>query len=141
MEKYDKLEFGKQEEILSVCEIMKDDTSEIFRKMESQIPLLFQNYSNLYTRYLHMLDDVFGTCYIAEKEVFDRLNIDQGILKQVKENSESLKNAYMQNIDMSSAYFDKYLKMRIDVIKSFDNYTHVIMDSYAKMLSQFNKFF
>ena len=118
---------------------MKDDTSEIFRKMESQIPLLFQNYSNLYTRYLHMLDDVFGTCYIAEKEFFDRLNIDQGILKQVKENSESVKNTYIQNIEISSKFFDQHVKMRIDVIKSFDNHTHVMMDSYAKMLSQVNR--
>ena len=139
MQENTKLEQIKQEENLSVCEIMKDDTSEVFRKMESQIPLLFQNYSNLYTRYLHMLDDVFGTCYIAEKEFFDRLNIDQGILKQIKENSESVKNAYMQNIEMSSKLFDQYVKMRIDVIKSFDNYVHVMMDSYAKTLSNFNK--
>ena len=139
MEENTKLEQIKQEENLSVCEIMKDDTSEVFRKMESQIPLLFQNYSNLYTRYLHMLDDVFGTCYIAEKEFFDRLNIDQGILKQVKENSESIKNAYIQNIEMSSTLFDQYVKMRIDMIKSFDNYAHVMMDSYANFLSQCNK--
>ena len=139
MQENTKLEQIKQEENLSVCEIMKDDTSEVFRKMESQIPLLFQNYSNLYTRYLHMLDDVFGTCYIAEKEFFDKLNIDQGILKQIKENSESVKNAYMQNIEMSSKLFDQYVKMRIDVIKSFDNYVHVMMDSYAKTLSNLNK--
>ena len=141
MEKYDKLELEKQEEILSVCEIMKDDASKAFRKMESQIPLLFQNYSNLYTRYPHMLDYVFGTCYVTEKEFFDRLNIDQGVLRQVKENSKSLKNNHIQDIEMLSAYFDKYIKMRIDVIKSFDNYTHVMMDFYAKMFSQFNKFF
>ena len=139
MKENTKLEQIKQEENLSVCEIMKDDTSEVFRKMESQIPLLFQNYSNLYTRYLHILDDVFGTCYIAEKEFFDRLNIDQGILKQVKENSESIKNAHIQNIEMSSTLFDQYVKMRIDMIKSFDNYAHVMMDSYANFLSQCNK--
>ena len=139
MQENTKLEQIKQEENLSVCEIMKDDTSEVFRKMESQIPLLFQNYSNLYTKYLHMLDDVFGTCYIAEKEFFDRLNIDQGVLKQVKENSESVKNTCIQNIEMSSKLFDQYVKMRIDVIKSFDNYAHVMMDSYAKTLSNLNK--
>ena len=139
MQENTKLEQIKQEENLSVCEIMKDDTSEVFRKMESQIPLLFQNYSNLYTKYLHMLDDVFGTCYIAEKEFFDRLNIDQGVLKQVKENSESVKNTCIQNIEMSSKLFDQYVKMRIDVIKSFDNYAHVMMDSYANFLSQCNK--
>jgi len=86
-----------------------------------------------------MWDDVFGTCYIAEKEFFDRLNIDQGILKQVKEHSESVKNTYMQNVEMSSKLFDQYVKMRIDVIKSFDNYTHVMMDFYAKMISQVNR--
>ena len=118
---------------------MKEDTSEVFLKMESQIPLLFQNYSNLHAQYLHILDDVFGISYITEKEFFDRLNIDQGILKQIKENSESFKNSYIQNVEMSYAYFDKYIKMRIDVIKSFDNYTHVMMDFYAKMFSQFNR--
>ena len=128
-----------QEEKLSVCEIMKDDTSEVFRKMESQVPILFQNGSNLYTQYLHMLDDIFGTGYIAEKKFFDRLDIDQDILKQIKNNSESIKNMYMQNIEMSSKLFDQYVKMRINTIKSFDNYTHVMMNAYANFLSQNNK--
>jgi len=104
--------------------------------MESQVPLLFQNYSNLYTKYLHMLDDMFGTCYIAEKKFFDRLNIDQDILRQVKKNSESVKNACIQNIEMSSNLFDQYVKMRVDSIKSFDNYVHVMMNSYANFLTQ-----
>lgn len=69
------------EENLSVCDIMKDDTSEVIKKVDSTMPTIFQNYSNLYTGYLHMLDDVFGTCYITEKEFFDKLNIDQGILR------------------------------------------------------------
>ena len=124
------------EEKLSICEIMKDDTSEVIRKMESQIPSLFQNYSNLYTKYLHMFDDMFGTCYITEKKFFDRLNIDQGILRQLKKNSESVKNTYMQNIEMSSKLFDEYVKMRVDAIKSYDNYVHVMMNSYANFLSQ-----
>jgi len=124
------------EEKLSICEIMKDDTSEVIRKMESQVPSLFQNYSNLYTKYLHMFDDMFGTCYITEKKFFDRLNIDQGILKQLKKNSESVKNTYMQNIEMSSKLFDEYVKMRVDAIKSYDNYVHVMMNSYANFLSQ-----
>ena len=139
MQENTKLKRVKQEKNLSVCEVMKDDTSEVFRKMESHIPLMFQNYSNLYARYLHMLDDVFGTCYIAEKEFFDRLNIDQGILKQVKKNSESIKNTCIENIEMSSKFFDQYLHMRIDAITSFDNCAHVMMDSYANFLSQCNK--
>ncbi|MCH9657119.1 hypothetical protein K0U27_00250 [archaeon] len=134
MEKHEELE--KPQEKLSICEIMKDDTSEVMRKMESQVPSLFQNYSNLYTKYLHMLDDMFGTGYITEKKFFDNLDIDQGILRQLKANSESVKNSCMQNIEMSSNLFDQYVKMRVDAIKSYDNYVHVMMNSYANFLSQ-----
>jgi hypothetical protein len=127
-----------KESTISICDIMKNNTSEIIKKMESQVPSLVQHYSDLYTEYLHMYDDLFGTCYIAEKEFFEQLNIDQGILRQIKENSESIKNNYIENINMASKSFDEYVKMRISAIKSFDNYVHVMMESYAKMLSQFN---
>ena len=136
---YDESKPDTQEEKLSVCDIMKEDTSAIIKKMESKMPSLFQNYSNLYTEYLHMFDDIFGTCYISEKEFFDKLNIDQGILRQIKTNSESMKNNYVENIDMAAKFFDEYVKMRVSAIQSFDNYVHMMMESYAKMFSQFNK--
>lgn len=62
---------------------------------------MFQNYSDLYTAYLHMFDDIFGTCYIVEKEFFDKLNIYQGILQQIKKNSETIQSYYTDNIDMT----------------------------------------
>ena len=130
---------SKIENKISVCDILKEDTSEVIRKLESQTPSLFQNYSNLYTAHLHMFDDLFSTCYISEKEFFDKLNIDQGILKQIKANSESIKDAYLKNIDMNTKYIDEYTKMRISAIKSFDSYAHMMMESYGKFLSQFNK--
>ena len=138
----EKIESGseKQDEKLSVCEIMKEDTSEIIKKIESQIPILFQNYSNIYTQYIHSLDDIFGTCYIAEKEFFDKLNIDQSVLRQIKENSKIIKENYLQNIEMSTNLFDQYTKRRMEAIKTFDTYIHTTMDSYAKILSEFNKF-
>ena len=129
----------KQEEKLSICDIMKEDTSEVIKKIESQMPSQFQNYSDVYTEYLHMIDDVFGTCYIAEKEFFDKLNIDQSILRQMKQYSESIKKNYIESIEMSGKFLDDYIKMRISAIKSFDNYAHIMMESYAKMFSQFNK--
>lgn len=60
-------QINDNEKKLSICDIMKEDTSDILKKLESQIPPLFQGYSDLYTAYLHMYDDIFGTCYIAEK--------------------------------------------------------------------------
>lgn len=127
-----------KESTISICDIMKNNTSEVIKKLESQVPSLVQHYSDLYSEYLHIYDDLFGTCYIAEKEYFDKLNIDQGILRQTKEYSESMKSHYLDNIDMAAKLFDEYVKMRISAIKSFDNYVHLMMESYAKMLSQFN---
>ena len=129
----------KQEEKLSVCNILKEDTSEVIQKIESKMPSVFQSYSDMYTKYLHTLDDVFGTCYIAEKEYFDKLNLDQEFLRQIKQNSELMKKNYVASIDAIAIFFDEYVQMRMKAMESFDNYAHVMMGSYAKMLSQFNK--
>jgi len=138
MEKSNEVKTIKNQDGISPCELMKEDTSEIIRKLESKIPLHVQNYSNLYTEYLHGLDDIFGTCYMAEKEFFDKLNIDQGVLKQIKEHSRIAKENYLDGIKMGTKFLDEYVKMRISAIKTFDSYFHTMMESYSKMLSQFN---
>ena len=123
---------------ISVCDVMKDNTSKVIKKMESQIPSYVQEYSDIYTEYLHMFDDLFGTCYISEKEFFDKLGFDQETLKTFDNYSKTLTNFYSSQIDMSTNYLRDYVKMRISAIKSYDGYMHVMMDSYAKTLSQFN---
>ena len=138
MEKDKETKTIKDEDKISICDLMKEDTSEIIRKLESKVPSHVQNYSNLYTEYLHGLDDLFGTCYMAEKEFFDKINIDQGILKQVREHSRIVKENYLDGIEMGTKFLDEYVKMRISVIKTFDGYFHTMMESYSKMLSQFN---
>ncbi len=130
---------NNHENHVSVCDIMKGNTSEIIKKFESQTPFIIQNYSNLYTAYLHVFDDLFGTCYIHEKEFFDKLNIDQALLKQLKDNSESIKNRYLENIEITAKFLDEQVKIRISAIQSFENFAHVVMESYAKTLSQFNQ--
>jgi len=127
---------NKEGEPISLCDVLKTDTSEIIKKLEAQAPSIFQNNSNLYTQYLHLFDDMFGTCYISEKEFFDKLNIDPKILNQIKENSESIKENYLNLIDMNSKYWDEYFKIRISAVKSFDSLIHTMMESHAKMLSK-----
>ena len=73
-------ESNQKPEKISVCELMKENTSKIIQKLESQTPSFFQQYTDLYSAYLHTMDDIYGTCYISEKEFFDKLNLDQGIL-------------------------------------------------------------
>jgi len=130
---------SKIENKVSVCDIMKNNTSEVIKKIESQAPSLIQKYSDLYVTYLHTIDDIFGTCYISEKEFFDKLNIDQGILKEAEKFSGALTAIYLDQIEFSSKYLEANIQMRVSALKTYDNFIHVMMDSYAKTLSQFNK--
>lgn len=125
---------------ISVCDIMKNNTSEVIKKLETQIPSSIQQYSDLYTTYLHTIDDIFGTCYISEKEFFDKLNIDQGILREFQEFSNALTKIYLTQIEISAKYVEEYVKIRKSSLKAYDNFMHIVMDSYAKTLTQFNKF-
>ncbi len=125
----------------SVCDLMKDNTSSVIKKMESQIPSYVQGYSDLYAEYLHTIDDLFGTCYLSEKEFFDKLNIDQKTLKVFDNLSGFWEKIATSQIETSTNFMRNYVQMRISAIKSYDKYVHTMMDSYAKMLSQYNFMF
>ncbi len=123
---------------ISVCDIMKNNTSKVIKKMESQVPTYIQNYSDLYTTYLHAFDDIFGTCYIAEKQFFDKLGIDPKTLKTLENYSNSFTNICSSQIDASTKFLGTYVQLRTSAIESYDRYTHLVMDYYGNVLSQFN---
>ena len=126
---------------ISVCDVMKNNTSSIIKKMEFQVPVYLQQYTDLYTAYLHSFDQIFGTCYIAEKEFFDKLEIDQNTLKSFDNLSKTFRDVISLQIDTSTQFLNTYVKMRISTIDSFDRYAQVMMRVYANMLSQFNSTF
>lgn len=129
---------SKNNEKISVCDVMKEDTSKIIKKLEFQIPAKFQQYTDLYAAYLHTLDDIFGSCYLSEKEFFDRLNIDQGLLKAYKKYSNVFTDTYLEQLDYFSKLRDEHIQIQISSLKIYDNLMHVMMDSCAKILSQIN---
>jgi len=121
----------------SVCDIMKDNTTKIVSKMESQVPTYLKLYSDIYTEYLHSLEDVFGTCYISQKELFDKLGLDQKNLKAFDNYWNVLTEMIISQIDMSTIFLKTYSQARISAIKFNDQYMHLMTDNYAKILSQF----
>jgi len=126
---------------ISVCDVMKNNTSSIIKKMEFQVPAYLQQYTDLYTAYLHSFDQIFGTCYIAEKEFFDKLEIDENTLKSFDNISKTFRDIIASQIDISTQSLNTYVKMRISAIDSFDRYAQVMMRVYANMLAQFNSTF
>lgn len=132
---------SESSEKISICDLFKENTSNLIQKMESQIPIYGQIYSDIYKESLHMLEDVFGTCYISEKEFFDKLNIDQYALKQWDIYSKSILDFYSRQIDASTNLLKIYSSNRISAIQTYENFMHAWMDSYQKMLTQFNSFY
>jgi len=127
-----------EQDKISVCDVMKSKTSSVIRKMESQIPSYVQEYTDLYAEYLHTIDDLFGTCYISEKEFFDKLNIDQKTLKAFDSFWSFWEKTITSQIETSTNFMRTNIQMRVSAIKSYNKYAHIIMDFYSKMLSQYN---
>ena len=130
-----------EQDKISVCDVMKSKTSSVIRKMESQIPSYVQGYTDLYAEYLHTIDDLFGTCYLSEKEFFDKLNIDQKTLKAFDNLWSFWEKTATSQIEVSTNIMRANIQMRVSAIKSYDKYLHTIMDFYSKMLSQYNSAF
>ncbi len=130
-----------EQDKISVCDVMKSNTSSVIRKMESQIPSYAQEYSDLYAEYLHTIDDLFGTCYLSEKEFFDKLSIDQKTLKAFDNFWSFWEKTATSQIETSANFMRTNNQMRISAIKSYDKYVHTMMDFYSKMLSQYNSAF
>ncbi|CAE6500936.1 hypothetical protein [Candidatus Nitrosotenuis uzonensis] len=126
---------------ISVCDVFKDNTTAVIEKLESQVPIYLQLYSDLYTEYLHSVDKIFGTCYISQKEFFDKIGIDQGVLRAYSDFWSTVIDTYNTQIDMFMTTQKTYVKTRIEAIKYFNQNAQLMMDNYAKMLSQFNKKF
>lgn len=125
---------------ISVCDIMKSNTSQVIKKMQSQVPIYMELFSDLYTKNLHMLDDLYGTCYMSEKEFFDKLPIDKGLVEVWDSYMKAWTQFALLQIDASTSFVRAYVEARKLAIDSYDNYMHLWMNSYAKSLSQFNSF-
>ena len=128
-------------EDLSVCDIFKGNTSKIINKLEMQIPTHYQIYSDMYKEYLHVMDDVFGTCVLSEKEFFDKMNLNKNMIKNIESYSNFVTEVWMKQIDNYENYLKWYSQMRISGMKTYDNFIHLMMDSYSKNLSNFTKNF
>lgn len=122
----------------SICDVMKNNTSEIIQKLESQIPTHVQFYFDLYTKYLHMMDDFYSTCYMSEKEFFDKLGMDQEALGFFDTYWKSITDLSLNQIEMATNFAKMYVQLRLSALDSYDKLVHLMIDSSSKAWNQFN---
>ncbi|HEY8110253.1 MAG TPA: hypothetical protein VIG05_05260 [Candidatus Nitrosotenuis sp.] len=121
---------------ISVCDILKNNTTKVIKKIESQIPTNVQAYSDLYTNYLHLLDDYFGTCYLWQKEYFDKFGLDSKSLNAINDYWEIMTDLYCTQIDMIASAQKSNIDTRENMIKMCDQHIHQALDYYGKVFSQ-----
>jgi hypothetical protein len=122
---------------ISVCDIFKENTSKVIKKLEMQIPSHFQIYSDMYKEYLHVIDDIFGTCILSEKEFFDKMKIDRRLMKNIETFTNYFTGIGINQIENYDNYLKWYAQMRILGMKSYDQFVHTMMNSYSKTLANF----
>jgi len=133
-----KKETGRKNNSISICDLLKNNTSEILQKVEYQTPTYLQGYSDLFTKYLHSLNTLFGTCYISEKQFFDKLGFDHKVLQPIDEYWKFIKNLVLIQIEASSKFVEDYIQFRLATIESFEKSTASALEYYSKLLSEFN---
>ena len=124
-------------EIDSVSQILKNNTHEITKKLESQLPLKMQQFSELYTAYLHSINNTFDSCITCEKELFEKLGMDKGIIKVFGEYTKTCTDTMLQQMDQY-AQFRKYATdTQLSVVKSWDDFMTSMIGYNIKIFDQF----
>jgi len=132
-----KKEIVENTKIDSVSQILKNNTHEITKKLESQLPLKMQQFSELYTAYLHSMNNTFDSCITCEKELFEQIGVDKRIVKAFGEYTKIHTDYMLQQMD----YYVQFKKYSTDVqlsaVKSWDDLMASMVRYNLKMFEQF----
>ena len=126
-----------KESATSVCDILKDNTSEIIQKIESKFPAYTELYTALYTKYLHTMDDLYGMCYLSEKEFFGSVGSDKATSQALGAYWKFITSMATTQIDMATSFLQMYVQMRVATLESYDKMAHLMIDNYMRAWNQF----
>jgi hypothetical protein len=139
VEKNNQIENKKSEEteLDSISEILKNNTHKFTKKLESQLPLKMQQFSELYTAYLYSVNNTFDSCITCEKELFEKLVMDKGLIKAFGEYTKVHTDTMLQQMDYY-AQFRKYsTDTQLSTMKSWNSFMTSMMEYNFKVFDQF----
>ena len=119
---------------LSVCDVMRDNTNEVIMKIESLLPTYIESFTDLQAEYLRIARDFFGTCYIAEKELLDKMGVDQRAIEGFDKYLKVFTKSAISEIEMAGNFQKTVVNNTMSAMKSYDDYVKLVLSSYAKML-------
>ncbi len=113
---------------------MRDNTNEVIMKIEGLLPSYIESVTDLQSEGLRITRDFFGTCYIAEKELLDKMGVDQKTIESFDKFLKIITKTTVSEIDMINNFQRTWTENIMSSMKSYDDYVKVMLSSYAKML-------
>ena len=124
-------------QIESVSQILKNNTHEITKKLESQLPLKMQQFSELYTAYLHSMNNTFDSCITCEKELFDQSGVDKRIVKAFGEYTKTCTDNMLQQMGYYTQFRKYSTNVQLSAVKSWNDLMESMTNYNLKIFDQF----
>lgn len=136
---YNKEQENTQLKHLSVCDVIRDNAEKVIIKIESLLPTNMEDFSNLQEEYLRIARDFFSTCYIAEKEILDKIGVDQKSIQELDNILKISVKTTLSQIDMASTMQKMYVDNSLAAMRTYDEYVKIMLSSYSKFLEYYAK--
>ncbi|MGB9125341.1 MAG: hypothetical protein WA833_06260 [Nitrosotalea sp.] len=120
--------------------IIKNNTSEIIEKIDSKIPTYVKLYSDLYKKYLHMVNDFCTNSHSAQKEFFGKMGVNDAGLEMFDAYLEYVKKMVLLQIDINENMIQSYVNHRLTVLEFYEQTMNRTITNFSKMFSWFDEF-
>jgi hypothetical protein len=115
-----------------------DYTSKVIEKMDSKIPSYVNLYSDLYKKYLHIMDSFYNNWYSNQKETISKMGVNDAAFTMFDVYLKSVRQMALLQIDMTENIFKNYVGYRLTALDFFDQMINGNMINFTKMLPKFN---
>ena len=127
------------DQVISICDVMKNDSLKMINKLEAVGPVQYQLFSDIYIDHLQFIKKMFNVCLMSEKRFFDKLNINEDVLGNIKSSSDHITKIVTDQIENYSRWMELYAQVRVVGMESYNQYTTVMMEVYSTTLNSFTK--
>lgn len=129
---------SEQKTTVSISDVMEDNTSEIIEKIDSKILTYVQLYSDLYKKYLHIMNNFCSGSFLAQKEFFGKMGVNDTTFTMFDAYFGSVKKMCLLQIDINENMFRSYVDHRLTVLDYYDKMVNGNITDFAKMFSMFD---
>ncbi|MDE1770825.1 MAG: hypothetical protein KGI28_09805 [Thaumarchaeota archaeon] len=117
---------------------MEDYSSEVIEKMESKIPTYVKLYSDLYKKYLHIMDNFCDTCNSNQKEVLSKIGINDASFTIFDVYLKSVKQMTLLQIDITESMIKNYVEYRLAALDFYDKTLNGSIVNFTNTLPKFD---